>query len=60
MPRMTITRQLYTDYLLPDHQDVSKPQMAKRVKKTILANYTTSNLELKSGKVTITVLAIWG
>ena len=52
MPIITTARLPYTDYCQIIKK--AKLQIAKEVKKTVLANYTTSNHTLKSEKVLTT------
>ena len=54
MSRMTRRRLPYTNYYLPSGG--LNNRMTKGVEKQKLANYTISNLPLKSGKVSKTVV----
>ena len=53
MPGMTITRLPYTDYIFKGGLETLN---YKGSRKPLLANYTTSNNALKSGRVPTTVV----
>ena len=52
MPGITTTIVLYTDYYLT----IKSTQNGEGSEKTVLANYTSSNLALKSEKMSTTVV----